>query len=66
MTLCQETWEMCRNTLAIRTAAPLPYFLIIAEVTALEKVSFSDIKIIRLFFNRLTVDEKHYLLNREN
>ena len=44
MTLCQETWEMCRNTVAIRTAAPLPYFLIIAEVIALEKVSFSDIQ----------------------
>ena len=32
----------------------------------LEKVSFSDTQNIRMFVNTLTVDEKHYLLNRDN
>ena len=36
------------------------------KVIALEKVSFSKIKIVRLFVNTLAADEKHYLLNRDN
>ena len=32
----------------------------------MEKVSFGDTKILRLFLNTLTNDDKHYLLNRDN
>ena len=32
----------------------------------MEKVSFSDTKILRLFVNTLTVDEKPYLLTKGN
>ena len=48
-------------------AAPLQYLLITVKVVALEKVSLLVIhKILRLFVNTLTVDEKHYLLTRKN
>ena len=47
-------------------AAPLQYLLITVKVVALEKVCFSDTQILRLFGNTLTVNDKHYLLNREN
>ena len=46
--------------------APLQYLLITLRLVALEKVSFSDTQNLRLFVNTLTVDEKHYLLTREN
>ena len=47
--------------------APLQYQLITVKVVALEKVSLLVIqKILRLFVNSLTVDEKGYLLTREN
>ena len=36
------------------------------KVITFEKVSFSDIKIVRLFVNALTADGEHYLLNRNN
>ena len=36
------------------------------KVVALEEVSYSDTQNLRLFLNALTVDEKHYLLTREN
>ena len=42
--------------------APLQYLLIIVNVVSLDKVCFS----LRLFAKTLTVDEKHYLLNRDN
>ena len=47
-------------------AEPLQYLLITVKVVALEKVSFGDTQSPRLFLNRLTVNGKHYLLNREN
>ena len=47
-------------------ATPLQYLLIIVKVVALEKVSFSEHKILRVFVNTLTVDDKHYLHTREN
>ena len=47
-------------------AEPLQDLLITVKVAALEKVSFGDIKNHRLFVNTLTVNGKHYLLNREN
>ena len=46
--------------------APFRYLLITVKVVALEEVSFSDTQNLRLFLNALTVDEKHYLLTREN
>ena len=36
------------------------------KVVPLQKVSFSDTQILTLFVNTLTVDEKHYLLTRDN
>ena len=45
----------------------LQYLLITVIVVALEKVSLLVIhKILRLFVNTLTVDEKHYLLTKDN
>ena len=36
------------------------------KVVALEEVSFSDTKNPKTVFNTFTVDDKHYLLNRDN
>ena len=47
-------------------AESLPYFLITANVVALENVSLVIHKVLRIFVNTLTVDEKHYLVNRDN
>ena len=47
-------------------AAPLQYLLITVKVTVTEKVSFSDTKILTPFVNRLTVNDKEYLLNTDN
>ena len=47
-------------------AAPLQYLLITVKVTVMEKVSFSDTKILTPFVNRLTVNDKDYLLNTDN
>ena len=58
---------MRRNTSGIWIRAPLQYLLITVMVVALEKVSLLVIhKILRLFVNTLTVDEKHYLLTKDN
>ena len=46
--------------------APLENSLITVKVVALQKVSFSDTQNLRLFLNTLTVNDKHYLLNRDN
>ena len=45
---------------------PFRILLITVKVVALEEVSSSDTQNLRLFLNALTVDEKHYLLTREN
>ena len=47
-------------------AAPLQYLLNTFKVVVLEKVSFSNTQNPKTFFNTLTVDGKHYLLNRDN
>ena len=47
-------------------AADLQYLLTTVKVVALEKVPFSVHKILSLFVNTLTVNEKHYVLNRDN
>ena len=46
--------------------AHLLYLLITLKVVALEKVSFSKTQNPKMFANTLTVDDKHYLLNRDN
>ena len=46
-------------------AAHLQYLLITVKVASLEKVSFSDTQILKLFVKTLTVNDKHFLLNRE-
>ena len=46
--------------------APFRILLITVKVVALGEVSSSDTQNLRLFLNALTVDEKHYLLTREN
>ena len=48
---------MVRKTVAKRMAEPLQYLLITLKVIQ---------KILRLFVNILTVNDKHYLLNRDN
>ena len=46
--------------------APLQYLLFTVKVVALEEVSFSDTQNPKIVVNTLTVDEKHYLLNKQN
>ena len=46
-------------------AAPLQYLLITLKVVALKKSLLVIHKILRVFFNRMRVDDKHYLLNRD-
>ena len=36
------------------------------KVVALENISLVIHKVLRIFVNTLTVDEKHYLVNRDN
>ena len=55
---------MPRNTVGIRTIAPLPYSLITVEINMLERVSFSDTQN-RKTVNIFTANDKHYLLNRD-
>ena len=47
-------------------AAPLQNQLIIGKVVAFKKSLLVTRKILRLFLNTLTVNDKHYLLNRDN
>ena len=47
-------------------AAPLEYLLNTLIAVALEKSLLVTQKILRLFVNILTADDKHYLLNRDN
>ena len=46
-------------------AAPFQYLLITMKVVALEKASFSDTQNPKTVFNILSVEDKHYLLNRD-
>ena len=58
---------MGRNTSGIWIRASLQYLLMTVKVVAFEKVSLLVIhKILRLFVNTLTVNEKRYLLTRDN
>ena len=42
MTLTQRIWQIGRNNVSIRMAAPLQNLSITLKVVALEKVSFGD------------------------
>ena len=64
-TLRQTTWEIVRNTVAICMAATLQYLLITVKVFESEKSLLLIHKILRLFVNTLTGDERHYVLNRD-
>ena len=57
---------MGQHTGEILMAAPLQYQLHTVKVVPLEKVSFMIHKILSVFVNTLTVDEKRYLLSRDN
>ena len=46
-------------------AAPFQYLLITMKVVALEKACFSDTQNPKTVFNILSVEDKHYLLNRD-
>ena len=46
--------------------ARLLYLLITLETIQLEKVSLTDMQILRLFVNMFTSDDKYCLLNRDN
>ena len=45
---------------------PFRYLLVTVKVVAFEKSLLGIDKILRLFVNTLTADEKHYLLTRDN
>ena len=47
-------------------AEPLQYLLISVKVVALEKISFGDKQNPKVVVKTLTVNDKHYLLNRGN
>ena len=65
-TLRQRTRKIGRNTLAIRTTTPLQYLIITVKVVPPEKLSFSDTQNPKTVVNTLAVDEKRYLLHRDN
>ena len=65
-TLRQRTWEIGQNNVPIRMAPPLQNSSFTVKLVALEKVYLVIQKTLRLFVNRLTLDDKHYLLKRDN
>ena len=57
---------MGQNTVGILMAAPLQYLLNTLKYILWKKYVLVIHKILRLFVNTLIVEDKHYLLNREN
>ena len=57
---------MGRNTVAILMAAPLQYLLNTLKYILWKKYVLVIHKILRLFVNTWIVEDKHYLLNRDN
>ena len=47
-------------------AAPLQYLLITLKVVALQKVSFSNSRVPKMFVKTLPAYDTHYMLNRDN
>ena len=64
--LGQTTRQKGRNTVAIGNTAPFRYLFIPVKVVPLEQSLLVINKILRLFVNTLTVNDKQYLLNRDN
>ena len=62
----QKTWQKDTKTVGICTTLPLPYFFIPGNIIQLEKSMLVICKILRLFVNTLTDDEKYCLLYRDN
>ena len=54
------------KTIAISMAEPLQYLLITVKVVHCKKSLLVIHKILRLFVNTLTVNDKHFVLNRDN
>ena len=59
-------WETGQKPLHIWTMLTLPYLLIPVKMIQLEKSLLVLCKILRLFVNTLTADDKYSLLNRDN
>ena len=57
---------MGRNTVAILMAEPLQYLLNTLKYILWKKYVLVIHKILRLFVNTWIVEDKHYLLNRDN
>ena len=57
---------MRSNTVEILAEALLAYLLISGKDIEFEKVTLSNRKILRLFVNTFTADDKYSLLNRDN
>ena len=65
-TFTQTTWQVGWNTVAIWIVSRLQYLLNTLNVGALKKVTLSDTQNLGLLVNTLTVDDKHYMLKRDN
>ena len=46
--------------------ATLPYLLINVREIELQKVSVSDMQILKVVFSTVTVNDKYFLLNKDN
>ena len=57
---------MGRTTVAVLMAAPLQYLLNTLKYILWKKYVLVIHKILRLFVNTWIVEDKHYLLNRDN
>ena len=64
--LPQKTWQKGPKTVEMCTTLPLRCFFIPVNITQLEKVYDSAMKILRLFVNPLTDNDKYSLLYRDN
>ena len=59
--------KTCSNTVEICTAKPLPYWrMTVNDIESLLKSLLVICKILSLFLNIFTADDKYSLLNREN
>ena len=65
-TVRKTTRQMSQHTVPLWRAAPLQYLLITVKVLAFEKSLLVIQKILRLFVNTLTLNDKYYILNRDN
>ena len=64
--LPRKTWQKRPKTVEICKTLPLPYLFISVNIIQLEKSMLALCKILRLFVNTLTDDDKYSLLYRDN